>query len=799
MAQIQGNTEQEWVKFNVDSSLNNDAFSVAVNKSDYHYYPDQPVILRYKSKYAIAGIVSSTNCVQGNIILSSDIRSNLGVKDKDSIDIHPAEEVQMCTKATILPYKQSLEKLAKEGINVKDIQYETTIKNYFSSRNKNTHVLKGNSFSIPLDSKQPPNMIRFQIVDVQPHEYASINMRTVIFTNGDPVDENAGMKLVTYDDIGGVDQQLKLIRELIEFPLKFPKAFANMQVPPPKGVLMYGPRGCGKTLIARAIANETNVLMQVVNAPKFLASSADDKQKTLEQIFEIAQEDHPSIIFIDEVESIAMTRDKNPANKDVIALFNLIDELPTDVIILGATNRPDLVDASLRRFARFDHEIEFSVPDEIGRKQIFKIHTGLKNVEDKKLTKEQMDLLNELVKISQGYVGADIAAICTEAAINCIRERINLGKDPNTLEQKDIKFEHYEQAFKTSKGPSSMRDSFVEVPQTKFSHIGGLEDVKKELIKTVEYPLNYPGLFRIFNREPSRGILFYGPPGCGKTLLAKAIASECHANFLSVKGPELLSMWVGESESNVRNIFNKARQASPCIIFFDELDSITSKRGRNNDSGVSDRVINQLLTELDGIESRKSIFVIGATNRPDMIDPAVIRPGRLDQLIYIPLPDQAARLSILKGGDKIPEYYDPSVNLEEIAAKTVNYTGADVSEIVNKATRYAIDSTIEIYKQREQAKLEALKKDEVPPPDDNSPYKIRQEHFDEAFKNTSPSLSPEDIAEYKKIEQKFSKRRGISDSIFDLPKGPKKKDGNNNNNNNKKGPSNDDDNDDIFE
>merc|ERR1719482_86475 len=413
---------------------------------------------------------------------------------------------------------------------------------------------------------------------------------------------------------------------------------------PPRGVLLYGPPGSGKTLIARAVANETGAFFFLINGPEIMSKMAGESESNLRKAFEEAEKNSPAIIFIDEIDSIAPKRDKTNGEVErriVSQLLTLMDGLKqrAHVVVIGATNRPNSMDPALRRFGRFDREIDIGVPDENGRLEIFRIHTRNMKLDD--------DVDPEsIARDTHGFVGADMAALCTEAAMQCIREKMDLIDideetiDAEVLDSMAVTQDHFKYALGVS-NPSSLLETVVEVPNVTWDDIGGLQDVKRELKELVQYPVEHPEKFEKFGMSPEQGCPLLPPPGCGKTLLAKAIANECQANFISVKGPELLTMWFGESEANVRELFDKARQASPCVIFFDEMDSIAKARGGGGGgaSEAGDRVINQILTEIDGVGDRKSVFVIGATNRPDILDSAIMRPGRLDQLIYIPLPD----------------------------------------------------------------------------------------------------------------------------------------------------------------
>ncbi|KAJ0470100.1 Cell division cycle protein 48 [Helianthus annuus] len=486
-------------------------------------------------------------------------------------------------------------------------------------------------------------------------------------------------------------------------------------------------------------------------------------ESNLRKAFEEAEKNAPSIIFIDELDSIAPKREKTHGEVErriVSQLLTLMDGLKSraHVIVMGATNRPNSIDPALRRFGRFDREIDIGVPDEVGRLEVLRIHTkNMKLADDVDLEKVGKD--------THGYVGADLAALCTEAALQCIREKMDVidledeSIDAEILNSMAVTNEHFQTALGTS-NPSALRETVVEVPNVSWEDIGGLENVKRELQETVQYPVEHPEKFEKFGMAPSKGVLFYGPPGCGKTLLAKAIANECQANFISIKGPELLTMWFGESEANVREIFDKARGSAPCVLFFDELDSIATQRGgsQGDAGGAADRVLNQLLTEMDGMSAKKTVFIIGATNRPDIIDPALLRPGRLDQLIYIPLPDEESRYQIFKSAlRKSPISKD--VDLRALARYTQGFSGADITEICQRACKYAIRENIEKDIEREKRRSENPEAMEEDMEDEVA--EIKAAHFEESMKFARRSVSDADIRKYQAFAQTLQQSRGI--------------------------------------
>ncbi len=486
----------------------------------------------------------------------------------------------------------------------------------------------------------------------RPHGPVKITESTVVQVMSEPSPDKKSIPLVTYEDIGGLHGEIQRIREMVELPLRHPELFQRLGIEPPKGIFLYGPPGCGKTLVAKAVASESDANFYVISGPEIMSKFYGESEARLREIFQKAQESAPSIIFIDEMDSIAPKREEvtGEVERRVVAqLLSLMDGMAArgNIIVIGATNRPNAIDPALRRPGRFDREIEIGVPDKTSRHEILQVHTRAMPL--------TLDVdLHRLSDICHGYTGADISALCREAAMKALRRylpSINLEEERvpgEMLEKMQVNLDDFKTAYREIT-PTAMREVYIEVPSVNWADVGGLTDVKQELQEAVEWPIKKPEAFTRVGIRPPKGILLFGPPGCGKTMLARAVATESEANFISIKGPELFSKWVGESEKGIREVFKKGRSAAPSIVFFDELDSVAPRRGSDlGDSGASERVISQLLTEMDGIESLVNVVVIGASNRPDIIDPAILRPGRFDRLIYVPAPDHATRRQILR-------------------------------------------------------------------------------------------------------------------------------------------------------
>jgi transitional endoplasmic reticulum ATPase len=579
--------------------------------------------------------------------------------------------------------------------------------------------------------------IVFRVLSLKPNAICLVKNATNLSINEVSEELPSGIAYITYEDIGGLDREIQLVREMVELPLKHPEIFTRLGIDPPRGVLLRGPPGCGKTLLAKAVANESRAHFISINGPEIMSKFYGESEKKLRSLFKEAEEKSPSIIFIDEIDAIAPRRENvsGEVERRVVAqLLALMDGLESRgrVIIIGATNRPNAVDPALRRPGRFDRELEIKVPGEKGRMEIIQIHT-------RKMPLDKSVNLLAIAKVTHGYVGADVASLVRETGMAAMRRYlpdINLEEDeidPAILEKMFVLKDDFELALKEVI-PSGLREVFVEIPSVHWHDVGGLDYTKQQLIESVEWPIKNPEAFRRMGISPPTGVLLYGPPGCGKTLLARAVATESEANFISIKGPELLSKWVGESEKAVREVFRKAKLASPCIIFFDELDSIAPRRGSTGtDSGVTERVISQLLTELDGLAQSKEIILIAATNRPDILDPALMRPGRIDRLSYVPPPKQEDRVAIFNiFTEGMPLSKD--VDTTKLALQMEYFTGADIESLCREAAIRALRDNI-------RAKT------------------ITMAHFNLALEEMHPSASKEVVESYERFEETLKQRK----------------------------------------
>ncbi|MBD3256522.1 MAG: CDC48 family AAA ATPase [Candidatus Lokiarchaeota archaeon] len=657
----------------------------------------------------------------GIVRVDSRLRKNTGLSIDDNVEIkkvnaNMAQNIVLAPSSVKIRTNPRFESFVKRKLN----NYPVTIDD------------------IILISIGISREITFKVISLRPKGICMIKQETSLHISEHVTeDEEKGANYITYEDVGGLDREIQRVREMVELPLRHPSLFKRLGIDPPKGVLLRGPPGCGKTLLAKAVANESEAHFISINGPEIMSKFYGESEKKLRKLFVEAEEKSPSIIFIDEIDAIAPKRETvtGEVERRVVAqLLALMDGLHSRgrVIVIGATNRPNSIDPALRRPGRFDREIEIKVPNEKGRREIFQIHTRNMPL-DKKLS------LKQYSKITHGFVGADISAVCREAAMSSLRRylpRINLDSemiDPELLEEIQVNDSDFEQALKEVL-PSGIREVFVEVPNVKWDEVGGLDDLKQKLIEAVDWPLSHPKIFKRMGITPPKGILLYGPPGCGKTLLARAVATESKANFISIKGPELLSKWVGESEKAIREVFRKAKMAAPCIIFFDEFDSIAPSRGRHtSDSGVSEKVLSQFLTELDGLEGMKDIVVIAATNRPDILDPALIRPGRIDRILLVPAPDEKGRAEIVKIFTKEMPLAS-NLKLEELNnILNDGFSGADIETLCREAAMISLRENI-------RARVVSL------------------DHFKMAIEDVHPTITPEILKWYEEFGEKLKRR-----------------------------------------
>ncbi len=660
--------------------------------------------IEVEGKKITATTVASSQLDIGLEIIRIDgyIRKNAGTSIGDEVTVRRAN-VKEAKKITLAPVDQKIRitgnvkgafqgrVLSKGDIIITGIRQQTVRTGLFDEffRDMGTSV-------------SPMGELKLAVTATKPAGIVQVTEMSEVEVQSEPVDlaKLEGVKTlidVNYEDIGGLKEEVKKVREMIEIPLKRPELFERLGISPPKGVLMHGPPGTGKTLLAKAVANETDAHFIAIQGPEIMSKYVGGSEERLREFFEEAEENAPSIIFIDEIDAIAPKREEvsGEVERRVVAqLLTLMDGLESrgQVVVIGATNRPDALDGALRRPGRFDREIEIGVPDKDGRREVLQIHTRGMPLDEK------VDL-DEIAETTHGFVGADLESLCKESAMRVLRRVLSDIKGDEEIPQETLKKmiinkNDFKEALKEIQ-PSALREVMVQVPDIKWDDIGGLESAKQELREAVEWPLKYPENFEKFGVKPPKGVLIYGPPGTGKTLLAKAVANESASNFIAVKGPELLSKWVGESEKGVREVFRKARQTAPTVIFFDEIDSIASTRGASSDSGVTQRVVNQLLTEIDGMEELQDVAVIAATNRVDILDPALVRPGRFDRHVKVEAPNESGRLAIFKVHTKKMPLAE-NVNLKRLAKESEGYVGSDIEAVCREAVMLALRENLEI-------------------------------------------------------------------------------------------------------
>jgi transitional endoplasmic reticulum ATPase len=692
-------------------------------------------IIAKRTTSAIAWPAYSEDQNRDIIRIDGFTRKNAGVAINEYVIVRPAK-VKTALSITLAPVDMRL--------NV-DEDFTNFVKNRLMERT----LVEGDTTLVMMLGHAIP----FTVSKTRPHGIVKVTAESRLTILNEPAPEAKGLPRTTYEDIGGLHDEIQRVREMVELPLRHPELFQRLGIEPPKGVLLHGPPGCGKTLLARAVANESEANFYSINGPEIMSKFYGESEARLREIFQQAQQNAPSIIFIDELDAIAPKREEvtGEVERRVVAqLLALMDGLSGrgNVIVIGATNRPSALDQALRRPGRFDREIEIGVPDKKGRYEVLQIHTrGMPLVPCVEgATGEEASKgvdLNRLAEMTHGYTGADLSALSRETAMKALRRylpQINLEEEripPAVLEKMEVQMDDFINAYKEVT-PTAMREVYIEVATVHWGDIGGLEEVKQHLKESVEWPIKSPEIFERLGIKPPKGILLYGPPGCGKTLLARAVATESEANFISIKGPEVFSKWVGESEKAIREVFRKARMAAPAVVFFDEMDSLTPQRGGTSDSGVSERVISQLLTEMDGILSLQDIVVVAATNRPNLIDPAILRPGRFDRLIYVPEPDEQSRLQILKlYSANMPLAKD--VDLNQVALQTKFYSGADLENICREAAMHALRRDVNSHEVTMQDFLDAIK--EVGPsvsPDMEKWYKSFMKQVRQVQKPSTP-------------------------------------------------------------
>jgi transitional endoplasmic reticulum ATPase len=663
------------------------------------------------------------------------------VKEAKHVTLAPAQKGFMLhISPNLLKQNLFMRPMKKGDIITTSPVFKTTRRNH-GPEDIVSQMLKDAGFNIDINLGEGVffpmgTEMKLIVVGTNPGEITQITDMTEVELKPEAVEvEETKLPTVTYEDIGGLGEIVPKIREMIEVPLRRPEVFERLGIEPPKGVLLHGPPGTGKTLIAKAVANESGAHFVSLAGPEIFSKWYGQTEQNLRKVFDNAEKNAPAIIFIDEIDAIAPKRENvtgEVERRTVSQLLTLMDGLKARgrVIVIAATNRVNSLDPALRRSGRFDREIEIPVPDKKGRKEILQIHTRYMPLE------KDVDLDN-LAEVTYGYVGADIAGLAKEAAMHALRRVIptisSLKEDEpipkEILEKLKVKKDDFEYALRMVQ-PSAMREVMIEIPKVKWEEVGGLEDVKQALKEAVEMPLKNPQCFKTLGIRPPRGVLLYGPPGCGKTYVVKALANEAGINFVSVKGPELLSKWVGESEQHVRDVFRRAKQVAPSIILFDEIDALAPRRGITTGTHVMEQVVSQLLTEMSGISDLEGVSVIATTNRPDIIDPALLRPGRFDRLIYVPAPDEKTRLEIFKIHTKGMPL--KGVKLEKLAEQTEGYSGADIEALSREAALFAL---------RENVKAK----------------EVTMKHFEQALKKIKPSITDDMFKKYQKAVENLKK------------------------------------------
>ena len=685
----------------------------------------------------------------GVIRVDGRLRQEADVGVDDRVEVEPAE-VNPATSITVaLP--QNLRIRGNIGPHIRD-------------KLSGQAVTKGQQvpFSLGLGplSSMSGQKIPLKVADTDPDGTVVVTDSTEIEVSEKPAEQISGESAgapetpnVTYEDIGGLDDELEQVREMVELPMRHPELFQQLGIEPPKGVLLHGPPGTGKTLMAKAVANEIDAYFTNISGPEIMSKYYGESEEQLREVFEEATENAPAIVFIDEIDSIAPKRGETSGDVErrvVAQLLSLMDGLEErgQVTVIGATNRLDALDPALRRGGRFDREIEIGVPDKAGRKEVLQVHTrGMPLVDG-------IDL-DQYAESTHGFVGADLESLAKESAMNALRRvrpQLDLEQDEvdaDVLDSLQVTERDFKEAMKGIE-PSALREVFVEVPDISWDRVGGLDDTKERLRETIQWPLDYPDVFEQMDLEAAKGVLLYGPPGTGKTLMAKAVANEAQSNFISIKGPELLNKYVGESEKGVREVFEKARSNAPTVVFFDEIDSIAGERGQGmSDSGVGERVVSQLLTELDGLEELEDVVVVATTNRPDLIDSALLRPGRLDRHVHVPVPDEGARRAIFAVHTERKPLAD-DVDLDELARRTDGYVGADIEAVCREASMAATREFI----------------NSVSPEDTGTSVgnvRVTMDHFEQALNEVRASVDEETRDRYEQIEERFSRGQEPAD------------------------------------